>query len=89
MRAHAARADVSPVAARKPLVILTPKGLLRYPASTSSLVDLSNGAFLPVIDDPRAPVQAKRVVACSGRVWFDLEAAREAPGGGTRGARAG
>jgi len=33
-----------------------------------------------VIDDPRAPVQAKRVVACSGRVWFDLEAAREARG---------
>ncbi|MDP2029169.1 MAG: 2-oxoglutarate dehydrogenase E1 component [Thiobacillus sp.] len=65
---------------RKPLVILTPKGLLRYPASTSVLADLSHGAFLPVIDDPRAPVQAKRVVACSGRVWFDLEAAREARG---------
>ncbi|MDO9220681.1 MAG: 2-oxoglutarate dehydrogenase E1 component [Thiobacillus sp.] len=65
---------------RKPLVILSPKGLLRYPASTSSLADLSSGAFLPVIDDPRAPLQAKRVVACSGRVWFDLEAARAARG---------
>jgi len=65
---------------RKPLVILSPKGLLRYPASTSSLADLSGGAFLPVIDDPRAPIQAKRVVACSGRVWFDLEAAHEARG---------
>jgi len=66
--------------ARKPLVIMSPKSLLRHPASTSSLADLSGGAFLPVIDDPRAPRQAKRVVACSGRVWFDLEAARTARG---------
>ena len=52
---------------RKPLVILSPKSLLRHPASTSSLADLASGAFLPVIDDPRAPRQAKRVVVCSGR----------------------
>jgi len=61
---------------RKPLVILSPKSLLRNPVSTSSLADLASGAFRPVIDDPRAPRQAHRVVACSGRVWFDLEAAR-------------
>jgi 2-oxoglutarate dehydrogenase E1 component len=65
---------------RKPLVILSPKSLLRHPASTSLLADLAGGAFLPVIDDPRAPRQAKRVVVCSGRLWFDLEAAREARG---------
>ncbi|MHB8938438.1 MAG: 2-oxoglutarate dehydrogenase E1 component [Thiobacillus sp.] len=65
---------------RKPLVIMSPKSLLRHPASTSSLADLASGAFLPVIDDPLAPRLAKRVVACSGRVWFDLEAAREARG---------
>jgi 2-oxoglutarate dehydrogenase E1 component len=65
---------------RKPLVILSPKSLLRHPASTSSLADLSGGAFLPAIDDPRAPREARRVVACSGRVWFDLEAARAARG---------
>jgi 2-oxoglutarate dehydrogenase E1 component len=65
---------------RKPLVIMSPKSLLRHPASTSSLADLASGAFLPVIDDPLAPRQAKRVVACSGRVWFDLESAREARG---------
>jgi 2-oxoglutarate dehydrogenase E1 component len=68
------RQIVRPV--RKPLVILSPKSLLRHPASTSSLRDLTQGAFRPVIDDPRAPAQATRVVACSGRVWFDLEAAR-------------
>jgi 2-oxoglutarate dehydrogenase E1 component len=61
---------------RKPLVIMSPKSLLRHPASTSSLADLSNGAFQAVMDDPRAPKNARRVVACSGRVWFDLEAAR-------------
>ena len=66
--------------ARKPLVIMSPKSLLRHPASTSSLADLSGGSFLPVIDDPRAPRDATRVVACSGRVWFDLEAARESRG---------
>ncbi|MHB1352494.1 MAG: 2-oxoglutarate dehydrogenase E1 component [Thiobacillus sp.] len=65
---------------RKPLVILSPKSLLRHPASTSSLADLSDGAFLPVIDDPRKPRDARRVVVCSGRVWFDLEAARAARG---------
>ncbi|MBU1265963.1 MAG: 2-oxoglutarate dehydrogenase E1 component [Gammaproteobacteria bacterium] len=65
---------------RKPLVIMSPKSLLRHPASTSSLADLASGAFLPVIDDPLAPRLAKRVVACSGRVWFDLESAREARG---------
>ncbi len=65
---------------RKPLVVLSPKSLLRHPASTSSLADLSGGAFRPVIDDARAPRQATRVVACSGRVWFDLEAARAARG---------
>jgi 2-oxoglutarate dehydrogenase E1 component len=65
---------------RKPLVIMSPKSLLRHPASTSSLADLASGAFLPVIDDPLALRQAKRVVACSGRVWFDLEAARAARG---------
>ncbi|HSJ80569.1 MAG TPA: 2-oxoglutarate dehydrogenase E1 component, partial [Thiobacillus sp.] len=65
---------------RKPLVIMSPKSLLRHPASTSSLADLASGAFLPVIDDPLAPRLAKRVVACSGRVWFDLDAERAARG---------
>lgn len=65
---------------RKPLVILSPKSLLRHPLSTSSLADLSEGSFMPVIDDPRAPREASRVVVCSGRVWFDLEAARAARG---------
>ncbi len=65
---------------RKPLVLFTPKSLLRHPESVSTLADLSEGRFRPVIDDPRAPHSATRVIACSGRVWFDLEAARVARG---------
>jgi 2-oxoglutarate dehydrogenase E1 component len=65
---------------RKPLVIMSPKSLLRHPESTSSLADLASGTFLPVIDDPRAPRNAKRVVACSGRVWFDLDSTCAARG---------
>ena len=65
---------------RKPLVLFTPKSLLRHPESVSTRADLSEGGFRPVIDDPRAPRCATRVVACSGRVWFDLEAARIARG---------
>ncbi len=65
---------------RKPLVIFTPKSLLRHPESVSALAELSEGGFRSVIDDPRAPRAATRVVACSGRVWFDLEAARIARG---------
>ena len=65
---------------RKPLVLFTPKSLLRHPESVSSLADLSAGGFRAVIDDPRAPRAATRVVVCSGRVWFDLEAARAARG---------
>ena len=65
---------------RKPLVVMSPKSLLRHPKSTSSLADLSEGKFLPVIDDVRSPRGARRVVACCGRVWFDLEAARNSRG---------
>jgi 2-oxoglutarate dehydrogenase E1 component len=65
---------------RKPLVIFSPKSLLRNPVSSSSLEELSGGGFRVVIDDPRAPQDATRVVVCSGRVWFDLEAARLARG---------
>jgi len=65
---------------RRPLVLFTPKSLLRHSASVSTSEELSAGGFRPVIDDPRAPREATRVVACSGRVWFDLEAARGARG---------
>jgi 2-oxoglutarate dehydrogenase E1 component len=58
---------------RKPLVIMTPKSLLRHPEATSSLGDLSGGSFQRIIDDTQAkPAQVKRVMFCSGKVFYDL-----------------
>ena len=59
---------------RKPLIVMSPKSLLRHKLSTSSLEDLSKGKFETVIDeaDTLKPAQVKRVVICSGKVYFDL-----------------
>ncbi len=65
---------------RAPLVIFTPKSLLRLPAATSSIDDFSNGRFQHVIDDERAVHDAqavRRVLLCSGKVYYDLVAERE------------
>jgi 2-oxoglutarate dehydrogenase E1 component len=62
----------------KPLVVFTPKSLLRHPRCVSSLADLAEGRFEPVIDDGAAdPARVRRVVLCSGKVYFDLVKARE------------
>jgi len=59
---------------RKPLVVMTPKSLLRHKLSTSSLDDLANGGFQTVIDevDDIKPKDVTRVVLCSGKVYYDL-----------------
>ena len=60
---------------RKPLIVMTPKSMLRNKASTSSLEDLSSGGFQLVISDSAAKQPAKkvrRVVFCSGKVYYDL-----------------
>jgi 2-oxoglutarate dehydrogenase E1 component len=56
---------------RKPLIVFTPKSLLRHPDSTSALTELAEGGFRAVIPDDNAH-GAKRLVLCSGRVYFDL-----------------
>ena len=63
---------------RKPLVVFTPKSLLRHRDSVSSLEDLASGGFQLVIDDPAGPdpEKVKRVVFCAGKVYFDLAKAR-------------
>ncbi|HEU4448716.1 MAG TPA: 2-oxoglutarate dehydrogenase E1 component [Gaiellaceae bacterium] len=67
----------------RPLVVLTPKGLLRLKEATSTLDDLARGSFRAVIDDPRlAPDEkreASRLVLCSGKVFYDV-AGHEAHG---------
>ncbi|MET0282027.1 MAG: 2-oxoglutarate dehydrogenase E1 component [Steroidobacteraceae bacterium] len=67
---------------RKPLIVMTPKSLLRHELSVSSLADLSGGGFASVIDeiDEINPANVQRVVFCSGKVYFDLLKARRAAG---------
>jgi 2-oxoglutarate dehydrogenase E1 component len=65
---------------RKPLIVMTPKSLLRSKAATSTLEVLYNGKFQQVIGD-RGPGDAdeiKRVVFCSGKIYYDLAAMRDA-----------
>ena len=62
----------------KPLVVFTPKSLLRHPRCVSSLTELAEGRFEPVLDDRGVePAAARRLVLCSGKVYFDLLKARE------------
>ena len=65
---------------RKPLIVITPKSLLRRKESTSDLNDLATGGFQPVISeiDSLDVKTVKRVVACSGKIYFDLLAERRA-----------
>src|SRR5690349_13303 len=70
---HLLRRQVRP-GMERPLVIMTPKSLLRLPAASSSIDDLSNSGFQPLIDDAEISDRdaVKRVVMCSGKVYYDL-----------------
>jgi 2-oxoglutarate dehydrogenase E1 component len=60
-------------AAGRPLVVMTPKGLLRLKQASSALEDLAEGSFRPVIDDPAADHDAvTRLVFCSGKIYYDI-----------------
>ena len=61
---------------RKPLIVMTPKSLLRHKQAVSPLDQLTVGHFHDVIDDPSAPERARRVLLCSGKVYYDLAARR-------------
>jgi 2-oxoglutarate dehydrogenase E1 component len=57
----------------RPLVVMTPKGLLRLKQAASTLADLAEGSFRPVLGDPAADASAvRRLVLCSGKVYYDL-----------------
>jgi 2-oxoglutarate dehydrogenase E1 component len=62
---------------RKPLIIMTPKSLLRHPRAVSPIADLARGAFQEVLDDPTHPAKARRLVLCSGKIYYELAARRE------------
>ena len=61
---------------RKPLVVFTPKSLLRHPAAVSSLDDLVCDGFHAVLEDPGRQSEAKRVVVCTGKIYYELHEAR-------------
>lgn len=67
---------------RKPLVVMTPKSLLRHKLAISTLEDLANGSFQTVIPeiDSLDPKKVDRVVLCSGKVYYDLLEKRRAEG---------
>ena len=59
--------------AARPLVVMTPKGLLRLKQASSTLVELAQGSFRPVLDDASADKeQVRRLVLCSGKIYYDL-----------------
>lgn len=59
---------------RKPLILFTPKSLLRHPETISSIKELAQGGFKAVLDDTREldPEGVHRLVFCSGRIYYDL-----------------
>ncbi|MDI3257281.1 MAG: 2-oxoglutarate dehydrogenase E1 component [Kyrpidia sp.] len=76
LRLQAARLKRTP----RPLVIMTPKSLLRHPRAASPRSDFTEGRFQPVLDDPRrdlAKPEVRRLLLCSGKVAVDLFAALE------------
>ncbi|MEO8378241.1 MAG: multifunctional oxoglutarate decarboxylase/oxoglutarate dehydrogenase thiamine pyrophosphate-binding subunit/dihydrolipoyllysine-residue succinyltransferase subunit [Acidobacteriota bacterium] len=62
---------------RKPLIVISPKSLLRHPLATSPVEDLLNGRFEPVLRDIATSPDVKRVIITSGKVYYDLRQARE------------
>ncbi|NLJ28252.1 MAG: 2-oxoglutarate dehydrogenase E1 component [Deltaproteobacteria bacterium] len=57
---------------RKPLIVMTPKSLLRHPLAVSSLEEMASGHFQEVLDDALEIQNPKRVIFCSGKVYYDL-----------------
>jgi 2-oxoglutarate dehydrogenase E1 component len=63
---------------RKPLVVMTPKSLLRHPQAQSSLDELTQGRFLRLLPDTETdPSAVRRILFCSGKIYYELAAERE------------
>ena len=62
---------------RKPLVVFTPKSLLRHPQCVSSIQDFTTGRFQEIIDDTVDASSVKKLVLCSGKLYYELLQARE------------
>ena len=70
----------------RPLIVMTPKSLLRLPAATSTLAELAEGSFERVLDDPRVGdggtdrANVTRLVLCSGKIFYDIDAHEDREG---------
>ena len=75
---HLLRRQIQP-GFERPLIVMTPKSLLRLPAAGSALDQLTSGGFQPLIDDSEVSGanHVKRIVLCSGKVFYDLNEARK------------
>jgi 2-oxoglutarate decarboxylase len=75
---HLLRRQVRP-GFERPLIVMTPKSLLRLPAAASALDELTGGGFRPLINDANLadPDRVERVVLCSGKVFYDLNETRK------------
>jgi len=63
---------------RKPLIVLTPKSLLRNPLAVSTMTELSQGSFESIIDDAKAKAdKVKKLILCNGKVYYDLMLKKE------------
>jgi multifunctional 2-oxoglutarate metabolism enzyme len=65
----------------KPLIVFTPKSMLRLKAATSAVSEFTSGSFRPLISDSGVdPAAVRRVLVCSGKVYYDLAARRSSAG---------
>ncbi|MCA9427554.1 MAG: 2-oxoglutarate dehydrogenase E1 component, partial [Candidatus Omnitrophica bacterium] len=63
---------------RKPLVLMSPKSLLRHPKCVSDIADFESGTFVPIIPDPPVDgVKVKRILLCTGKIYYELLEKRE------------
>jgi len=61
------------IAKQRPLILMTPKSLLRLPQATNRIEHLSETRFFPVLGEPRVPVEdVRRLVLCTGKIYYDL-----------------
>jgi 2-oxoglutarate dehydrogenase E1 component len=61
------------IAKQRPLILMTPKSLLRLPQATNRIEHLSETRFFPVLGEPRVPLdEVKRLVLCTGKIYYDL-----------------
>lgn len=63
---------------KKPLILFTPKSLLRNPLCKSSYQELTEGQFLPLLWDPQAVLEPKKLIFCTGKIFYDLLSLRKA-----------